>query len=357
MNLDRILVTGGAGFVGSHLAQRLKQEHPDREVLVLDNLLRRGSELNLPKLREAGVVFVHGDIRCREDLANLPPFDLLIECSAEPSVHAGQSGSPLGLINLNLGGTVHCLEAARERGAALLFLSTSRVYPIAALNAARVHEGETRFVLEEEQDLPGLSAEGTSEAFPLEGARSFYGSTKLAGELLLQEYVFSFGMPALINRCGVLAGPGQMGKVDQGVVTLWVARHIFGIPLQYTGWGGKGKQVRDMLHVEDLFQLLQKQLARPELWDGRVYNVGGGLEVSASLLELTGLCRQATGKEIPIGSSPKTNPVDVRIYLSDARRVREEFDWSPQHSVRDIVTAIRDWIEENREELRPIFCS
>ncbi len=355
MGMDRILVTGGAGFVGSHLALRFREENPDCQVLVLDNLLRRGSELNLAKLRAAGVQFFHGDIRCREDLEVLPPFDLLVECSAEPSVHAGQSGSPLGLINVNLTGTVHCLEAARQRGAALLFLSTSRVYPIEALNALRFYEGDTRFVLEEAQDLPGSSARGTSEAFPLEGARSFYGTTKLAGEMLLQEYVFSYGMRGLINRCGVLAGPGQMGKVDQGVVTLWVARHLFGIPLQYTGWGGRGKQVRDMLHVEDLFQLIQTQLARPEVWDGRTYNVGGGLGVSASLLELTQLCQEATSREIPIGSRPETNPVDVRIYLSDAAKVKKDFDWTPTRSVGDIVRAIRDWIQKNEAQLRPIF--
>jgi CDP-paratose 2-epimerase len=138
-------------------------------------------------------------------------------------VHAGQRGSPLSLININLSGTVHCLEAARERGAALLFLSTSRVYPIETLNAMRFHEGDTRFVLEEDQDIPGCSARGINETFPLEGARSFYGTTKLVGEMLLQEYVFSYGMRGLINRCGVLAGPGQMGKVDQGFITLWAA--------------------------------------------------------------------------------------------------------------------------------------
>ena len=128
-------------------------------------------------------------------------------------------------------------------------------------------------------------------------------------------------MAAIINRCGVLAGPWQMGKVDQGVVTLWVARHAFGQPLRYIGFGGLGKQVRDVLHVDDLFDLLLLQMARPARWDGRVYNVGGGNDVSASLLELTEICRRETGREIPIAEVPETSSVDLRIYVGDSRRV------------------------------------
>ena len=200
----------------------------------------------------------------------------MIDCSAEPSVQAGLSGSPRSVLDTNLVGTINCLEAARARGAAFLFLSTSRIYPIAALNDLPFTETETRFRWDDAPGIPGFSGRGIAEGFTLDGARSFYGTSKLAGEQLIQEYVFSYGMRALINRCGVIAGPWQMGKVDQGVITLWVARHYFGRPLRYTGFGGQGKQVRDILHVHDLFDLLLLQLEAPERWDGRVYNVGGG---------------------------------------------------------------------------------
>ena len=125
--------------------------------------------------------------------------------------------------------------------------------------------------------------EGVAEAFPLNGPRSFYGASKLSSELLIAEYVHSYGLKALINRCGVLAGPWQMGKVDQGVVTLWVARHYFRRSLSYCGFGGHGKQVRDVLHVDDLSDLIWKQLQSVNDWDGEVYNVGGGRENSTSL--------------------------------------------------------------------------
>ena len=143
----------------------------------------------------------------------------------------------------------------------------------------------------------------------------------------MQEYAYSYHMPVLINRCGLLAGPWQMGKADQGVITLWVARHSFGLPLRYIGFGGQGKQVRDLLHIEDLFDLLLRQCTAPTYWDGRPYNVGGGQEVSVSLCELTDLCRKITQRVVPIQSQPMTSPVDVRIYLTDCRRAAQDFQW------------------------------
>ncbi|HEY3325268.1 MAG TPA: NAD-dependent epimerase/dehydratase family protein [Planctomycetota bacterium] len=353
MKLARILITGGAGFVGSNLALRFRRHVPTCEVLALDNLKRRGSELNIRRLTAEGIQFQHGDVRCPEDLAELPKLDLLIDCSAEPSVQAGTRGSPLPVITNNLTGTVNCLEAARRTGAAFLFLSTSRVYPIKSLNEAPFRETATRF--EWSDTGVGLSSAGVTEAFPLEGARSIYGATKLSGELLIQEYVANCGMRALINRCGVLAGPWQMGKVDQGVITLWVAHHFFGKPLSYIGFGGAGKQVRDILHVDDLFELLLRQLDRPDAWDGRVYNIGGGRQVSVSLLELTELCRKATGRQIDIKSVPETSAVDVRIYLSDCGKARRDFGWQPNHSPEQLVSDIFQWLRQNETALRPVF--
>ena len=304
---------------------------------VMDNLSRRGSELNLPRLKSARVEFCHGDIRSVEDFDKLPEFELLIDCSAEPSVQAGQAGSPRSVLFTNLVGTINCLEAARIRGAAFLFLSTSRIYPIKALNDLPYTETETRYRWMEQPGSVGFSRHGVAENFPIDGARSFYGSSKLACEQLIQEYVYSYKMRALIDRCGVIAGPWQMGKVDQGVVTLWVARHFFERPLSYIGFGGHGKQVRDILHVHDLFDLILLQLEAPYAWDGRVYNVGGGEDVSVSLRELTELCIKETGKRVSIASSPETATVDLRVYITDARKVRDDFRWSPTRDPRRIV--------------------
>lgn len=361
MNFNSILITGGAGFVGSSLAVDFKRALPGIEVTAVDNLRRRGSELNLPRLREHGVTFLHGDIRAAEDVEAWPPFDLLIDCAAEPSVQAGASGSPAGVLQNNLAGTLNCLEAARRAEAAFVLLSTSRVYPIAAINRLPFEETETRFAWRPAEDgrpgadVPGCSEHGIAEEFPLAGARSFYGASKLACELLLEEYACNTGMPALVNRCGVLAGPWQMGKADQGVVALWMARHVFRRPLRYIGFGGEGKQVRDVLHVADLFELLLRQLESAGSWQGRIYNVGGGPQGSVSLRELTEHCRRITGNTLEIGSQGETSRVDVRIYISDARRACREFDWAPARGVEAIVSDIHRWIVERREELAPIL--
>jgi CDP-paratose 2-epimerase len=355
MRFKSVLITGGAGFVGSNLALLFRQARPDASVTALDNLKRRGGELALPRLRAAGVPFVHGDIRCPGDLDVLPAFDLMIDCSAEPSVQAGREGSPRNVLETNLVGTINCLEAARARGAAVLFLSSSRIYPIAPLNALPYTETETRFRWLEEPGVPGFSEHGIAEGFPLAGARSFYGASKLACEHLIQEYVHGYGMRALIDRCGVLAGPWQMGKVDQGVVTLWVARHYFGHPLRYTGFGGLGKQVRDVLHVADLFDLILRQVESSERWDGRAYNVGGGSDASVSLRELTELCAEETGRRVAITPCPETGGMDLRIFVTDSRKVRHDFDWRPTRSPERIVADIRRWIEEHREHLRDVL--
>ena len=303
-----ILVTGGAGFVGSSLALRLRSSRPDLRIVALDNLKRRGSELNLPRLRQAGVDFVHGDIRNPEDLRVPGSVDLILECSAEPSVLAGYGDSPAYVVNTNLMGTSNCLELARRHEAGIIFFSTSRVYPMSAINSLAFKEAATRFVLDDAQGVPGVSTAGLSEAFPLDGVRSLYGATKLCSELLLQEYLDMYGLHGVINRCGVITGPWQMGKVDQGVVVLWVARHVFGGALSYIGYGGQGKQVRDMLHIDDLFRLVLYEIEHLDTLSGSIFNVGGGHAVSVSLQELTAVCRELTGEALDIGSVPAERP-------------------------------------------------
>ena len=354
MKFKSVLITGGAGFVGSNLAVSWKQMFPDCNVIALDNLKRRGSELNLQRFASQGIEFVHGDVRNREDLEAIK-FDLLIDCAAEPSVHAGTKGSSDYVINTNLIGTINSLEAARRNDAAFLLLSTSRVYPIESLNNVPYSETETRFNWNPIESTSGICEHGVSELFSLEGARSFYGASKLSAELMVREFAYQWNMPALINRCGVIAGPWQMGKPDQGVVALWVSRHYFRQPLKYIGFGGNGKQVRDVLHVDDLFDLIAAQSSTPEAWDGRVYNVGGGQDVSVSLAELTELCSAATGNEIEVSNQPETNKVDVRIYMTDARKVREDFGWKPKRSALEIVRDIKSWIGENESEVKRVL--
>src|SRR5688572_23254376 len=249
---DRLLVTGGAGFVGANLAVALAERHPGWEIVALENLRRRGSELNLRRLREAGVRFVHGDVRAPEDLQALDEVEAIVECSAEPSALAGTDGHTGYAVHSNLAGAYHCLEFARRDGSQVVFLSTSRVYPFGRLDGLAHEEAATGFGLAAAQSEPSAGPDGIGEGFPLDGPRTFYGATKLAAELLVAEYATAFGLRTVVDRCGVIAGPWQMGKVDQGVFTYWLLAHHFGHDLRYLGYGGAGKQVRDLLHVDDL---------------------------------------------------------------------------------------------------------
>jgi CDP-paratose 2-epimerase len=349
--LTRLLITGGAGFVGSNLAVSLAARHPEWEIVALDNLYRRGSELNLSRLQGAGVEFVKGDVREPRDLLAIEGVSALIECSAEPSVMSGVDGDTGYLVHTNLTGAYNCLELARRDGAFVVFLSTSRVYPVAPQVDLKLEEAQTRFELAAEQDLPGVSPAGISERFPLDGARTLYGATKLAAELLIEEYRAGFGLPAVIDRCGVIAGPWQMGKVDQGVFTHWMLAHHFCNPLSYIGFGGGGKQVRDLLHVEDLVDLVERQLLAPETWDGRTVNVGGGRECSLSLLETTEICRRLTGNEVPIEPVEQTRAGDVPIYLSDCAKIFGLDEWRPRRSAEQVLTDIHAWIASDEERI------
>lgn len=296
----RVLVTGGAGFVGSNVAVALAERHPDWELVAFDNLRRRGSELNLPRLRETGVEFVHGDVRELSDLEAVQGIAALVECSAEPSVLAGLAGGLDYLARTNLMGAYNCLEVARSQDAHLVFLSTSRVYPVAALAALAFDETPTRLELADNQPLPGVGPAGISEEFPLGGACTPYGATKLAAELLIAEYAESFGLRAVIDRCGAIAGPWQMGKFDQGIVTA---------------------------------------------------NVGGGPTCS-SLQEATELCQALTGRQLEVNTVGAGRPGDVPIYISDCSRLFGHTNWRPQRDPRAILVDTFAWAQQNESAIR-----
>ena len=215
----KILITGGCGFVGAHLGVHLRER--GHSVVAMDNLVRRGSEMNLPRLRHHGIEFLHGDVRNPEDLANLPTdIDLVCEASAQPSVVAGYANPVFDLSN-NAFGLINVLEFVRQRRCAMIYWSSNRVYSVDKLNAPPRRETPTRLVWDKEkckelaghQPIPGFDADhGFSEDFSVDGAhRSIYGLSKLMADLACQEYANAFGLRVVINRLGVICGEGQFG--------------------------------------------------------------------------------------------------------------------------------------------------
>jgi CDP-paratose 2-epimerase len=235
------------------------------------------------------------------------------------------------------------------------FISTSRVYPYHLLNSLNFVEEETRFSLSAKQTLIGVSEFGISEDFPLNGARSLYGMTKLSAELMVQEYADAYGLRTVIDRCGLLTGPWQMGKSDQGVIALWVAAHYFKRNLKYIGFGGSGKQVRDFLHVDDFIDLVLLQMRDIDKFNAQLFNVGGGVKGSLSLLECTKVCEDVTGNKIDITAIPENRPADLRSYLTDSRRITELCGWTPKRDAHTTLGEIHEWIKAEEPLVKSIL--
>jgi len=343
-----ILITGGAGFVGSSIAIYLKKLISQSNITVLDNLKRRGSELNLIRLKKNKINFIHGDIRNTEDLKfKKNKISTIIECSAEPSVLAGTSDELAYLFNTNLTGTINCLNLAKQHNSNFIFLSSNRVYPYTEINKIKFFESENRFILKENQKISGFSLNGIDESFSLNGLKSFYGATKLSSELIIQEYSKSYKIKSIINRCGVIAGPWQMGKIDQGIFAYWMLQYFYKNKLSYFNFGSKGKQVRDVIHINDLCKLIFNQITLIKKKNGNTYNVGGGIVSNISLKETSKICSEITGNKLRIAKSKIKRINDIRIYISNTNKVQKDFNWSISYKPKKILYDIFLWIKKN----------
>lgn len=351
----KILITGAAGFLGSKIAQYFKESSPDISLMGIDNLSRRGSEHNVAFLKKIGCDFFHGDVRNKEDIDDLPKADWIIDCAANPSVLAGLQGGSLGLINNNLTGTIYLLEKCKKDNAGFIMLSTSRVYSINALNKVPLSETGNSFVIKKDGVFEeGASAAGIAETFSTSAPVSLYGATKLASEVLALEYHYTFGFPVWINRCGVIAGPGQFGKIDQGIFSFWIYQYLLNKPLSYIGFGGEGKQARDLFHPYDVFRMIQLQIKQSEKPGSKIYNLGGGVNNTYSLAQLDAFCKEHITKEKNINSISENRSFDIPLYVSDYSLAEKEWRWKPTINAEEILAEILQYGSENMEHLKRI---
>ena len=348
----KVLLTGICGFAGSSIAKILLQHHSNLQIIGLDNFSRKGSELNISDLTTLGIDLIRGDIRSQSDIDGLPKVDWVIDCAANPSVLAGLDGqsSSRQLMEHNLLGTINLLEYCKRHKAGLILLSTSRVYSASELAALPVKTSNGRFELQD-CDLNGVSRSGISEDFPTTAPLSLYGASKLASETLILEYGECFGFPVWINRCGVLAGAGQFGRADQGIFSFWIHSFREKKPLKYIGFNGTGHQVRDALHPKDLVPLLSRQMLEPD-WDApKIINLGGGVENSLSLWELSSWCEDRFGQNEVLASQDE-RPMDAPWIVMDSTTAQNAWNWSVKTKIEQILEEIANHAETNPNWLK-----
>tara|TARA_X000000950_G_C13905910_1_gene656829 strand:+ start:684 stop:1712 length:1029 start_codon:yes stop_codon:yes gene_type:complete len=334
----KILITGGSGFVGSNLAIYLKKNLNNAKIFSLDNLSRKGSVINKSRLQDFKIKNYKFNIENFQKLKSLQKFDVIIDCCAEPAIEASKK-DPDRVFNTNLIGTFNILKKCIKEKSNIIFLSSSRVYSIIKLK-----ELIKNSVLKK----PLKIKKKINESFETSLASSLYGFTKLSSEKLIKEMYFSTNLKYIINRFGVIAGPWQFGKQDQGFVPLWVAKHYLKKNLSYIGFGGQGHQVRDIIHIDDVCQIILIQLKNINKINNQTFNIGGGLKNSLSLKDLTHKCEKLTGNKLNFKNVSKTSVFDIPYYVSDNSKISKLYRWKPSKNINKILKDIYIWISQNK---------
>jgi CDP-paratose 2-epimerase len=328
------LVTGGAGFIGSNLADRLISQGHD--VVVYDDLSRQGADRNVAWLREehgAAWQLLQADVRDAQALeAAAADADVIYHMASQVAVTTSVS-HPRHDFEVNALGTFNVLEAARRSGKnpAVLYASTNKVY--GGMEEVEVVEGETRYAYRD-------YAHGISESQPLD-FHSPYGCSKGAGDQYVRDYARIYGLRTVVFRQSCIYGPRQFGVEDQGWVAWFTIAAVTGQPITIYG---DGKQVRDVLWVGDLLDLYQRALDQLDVAAGQVYNVGGGPENQLAVwTELGPMLQHLAGREIPV-SYADWRPGDQRIFVADVRKAEKELGWTPTTGVEDGVRQLYEWV-------------
>jgi CDP-paratose 2-epimerase len=347
-----VLISGVCGFVGSTIATRLRESSEKLMVSGFDNFVRPGSEVNRLPLRRAGVAVRYADLRNASDVDALPKAHWVIDAAANPSVLAGINGetSSRQIVEHNLSGTINLLEYCKRNRSGFILLSTSRVYSIAALNQLKTSVVGNAYRPDlTNAPVSGISPAGVSEDFSTEPPLSIYGCTKLTSEILALEYGKAFDFPVWINRCGVMAGAGQFGRADQGIFSFWINSWLRQRSLKYCGFDGRGYQVRDCLHPNDLVPLLKKQMSSPPV-DRQIFNIGSGTSNSMSLAQLSEWCSHQFGAR-EVDTDPKTRPFDIPWIVLDCARAERDLGWRVETPIQQVLQEIAEHAKNNPDWL------
>lgn len=335
-----VLITGGAGFIGANLADRLIAA--GHRVTLLDDLSRRGAEANVDWLRAR-----HGDsfelivdtiVNPDACAAPVARADVVYHLAAQTAVTTSVA-EPRRDFEVNALGTLNLLEAARLSGRSPVFVyaSTNKVY--GAMEDEPTVELPTRYAY---RDLP----EGVDERQPLD-FHSPYGCSKGAADQYVRDYARIYGLPTIVFRQSCIYGPRQMGVEDQGWVAWFVIALLTGKPITIYG---DGKQVRDLLYIDDLLDAFEAAVDRIETTRGQVYNMGGGASNAISVWwEFKPLVEQALGRSVPDPAFSSWRPGDQPVFIANTAKAARDFGWSPRVSVADGIRCLVEWVAEHRD--------
>ena len=332
-------ITGGAGFIGSNYVSRLLER--GEKVIIYDNLSRVGSTRNLAWLQgkygEKAFQLIEGDVRDAELLTvSIHSADVIVHLAAQVAVTTSVT-NPREDFEINAQGTFNALEAARlsERNPVFLYASTNKVY--GGMEDVQVVEDATRWKY---ANLPL----GCPETQPLD-FHSPYGCSKGAGDQYVRDYARIYGLPTLVMRQSCIYGPRQFGVEDQGWVAWMIIAAVTGRPLTIYG---DGKQIRDILNVDDLLNAYDAGIDRIAAVKGQVYNLGGGPANTMSIwTEFGPLLEKMLGKPVPVQRSD-WRPGDQKVFVADIRKAERDLGWKPKVGVSEGVGMLFEWVKENK---------
>ena len=339
----KILITGGCGFVGTNLALFLHLK--GYKIDCLDNLSRKGSRYNFRLLKNKKIRNYNFDIYNYKKIQKLPKYDLIIDCCAEAAVEISKKDID-GVINTNFLGTLNILKKAKKDKSKIIFLSTSRVYPIENMNNII-----KKRIISSKIKIKKTFGENDN----LQGPKTIYGLTKLSSEMLIEEFAYAFDLKFIINRCGVISGPLQFGKQDQGFVSLWIWRHLKKKKMKYIGYGGLGNQVRDVLHIDDLSELIDLQIRKINKINNKIFTVGGSKKSHTSLRQLTNICEKITNNKIKFKKVAKTSIYDIPYFITNNNLVTKTYGWKPKRNILKVVSDTFLWLKNNQSIINKYF--
>lgn len=343
--MKSVLVIGGAGFIGANLCDSLLKR--GEEVYLLDNFSRYGALINLRWLEEtysSGLTVVPADIRTDSDimLGLMDKVDAVYHLAAQVAVTTSVSDPRLDF-EINALGSFNVLEALRrsDRRPILIFASTNKVY--GEMQDIEVVDHDGRY---EYYDLPF----GVSEERPLD-FHSPYGCSKGAADQYVIDYSRIYNLDTVTLRQSCVYGVHQFGVEDQGWVAHFTISAIYGRPITIYG---DGKQVRDVLYIDDLISLYHIAREKIAVVRGKAFNIGGGPDNKLSLTDLVAFLEKFAGKKIKLKYAD-WRPGDQRVFVCDIRRAEKELGWKPEVHVHEGVERLANWVGENRDIFKKLY--